>query len=111
MLKTNYLWFENNPLKINSMITILGKTIFKKFASLVLAFLILFASHSFLYAQGPFNKNGKSCLWQISFQHNMIYLLGSVHILKKKCYPLNESMEKAFDNAHACVFEINLDNA
>jgi uncharacterized protein len=53
----------------------------------------------------------KSFLWQLRSDKGDIYILGSIHFLKRENYPLNPAIEKAFDNAKKLVLEIDLKNA
>lgn len=53
----------------------------------------------------------KSFLWQVRSNKSQIYILGSIHFLKKDNYPLKNAIEKAFDGSHKLVFEIDLKNA
>jgi uncharacterized protein YbaP (TraB family) len=48
-------------------------------------------------------------LWKVEGQHNTVYLLGSVHLLKKEDYPLAAPIEAAFTNAQIAVFETDAD--
>ena len=50
-----------------------------------------------------------SCLWSVTSDHNTVYLLGSVHVLKQENYPLHDTIYQAFDAARHLVFEVNLD--
>lgn len=54
--------------------------------------------------------NSKSCLWKVQSKTNTVYLLGSIHLLKKENYPLPAAMEKAFTEAQVLVLEINPDS-
>jgi uncharacterized protein len=49
-----------------------------------------------------------STLWRIQGDHNVVYLLGSVHILPSSAYPLKPALQRAFDESQRVVFEINL---
>jgi uncharacterized protein YbaP (TraB family) len=53
----------------------------------------------------------KSFLWQLQSGKGDIYILGSIHFLKRENYPLNPAIEKAFDSAKKLVFEIDLKSA
>jgi uncharacterized protein YbaP (TraB family) len=53
----------------------------------------------------------KSFLWQLQSGKGDIYILGSIHFLKRENYPLNPTIEKAFDSAKKLVFEIDLKSA
>jgi len=53
----------------------------------------------------------KSFLWQVQSDKSRVYILGSVHFLKKENYPLKESIETAFANTQKLVLEIDLKSA
>jgi uncharacterized protein len=53
----------------------------------------------------------KSFLWQVRSNQSHIYILGSIHFLKKDNYPLKNSIEKAFEGSQKLVFEIDLKSA
>jgi uncharacterized protein YbaP (TraB family) len=48
-------------------------------------------------------------LWKIKGPRNEVYLLGSVHVLKKEDYPLPAVIESAFTNAGVVAFETDLE--
>jgi uncharacterized protein YbaP (TraB family) len=60
------------------------------------------------FAQG--SASHKNMLWRVESGGNVVYLLGSVHILPKSMYPLSPVIERAFDSAEKVTFEINLDS-
>src|SRR3989442_291715 len=47
-------------------------------------------------------------LWKIQGQQNAVYLLGSIHLLKKEDYPLPAPIEAAFANSRVAVFETDI---
>lgn len=51
----------------------------------------------------------KNPIWRIQTDNNRVYLLGSVHLLKKEDYPLPEVMEKALEDSRKLVVEVKLD--
>ena len=55
----------------------------------------------------------KSFLWQVqsSKSNGSIYILGSIHFLKKENYPLKKTIEKVFTGAEKLVLEIDLKDA
>src|SRR5689334_530563 len=53
--------------------------------------------------------SGKHPLWKISSATNSIYLLGSIHVLRKTDYPLPEVIETTFSNAPVAAFEADID--
>ena len=70
----------------------------------LLALGLLLSSCAAVHSTG----NSKTTLWQVRGDRNIVYLLGSIHILPKQAYPLNPVIERAFDNANAIAFEIDL---
>jgi uncharacterized protein len=48
-------------------------------------------------------------LWKVEGGSAPVFLLGSVHVLKEKDYPLAARIETAFSNASVVVFETDLD--
>jgi uncharacterized protein YbaP (TraB family) len=48
-------------------------------------------------------------LWKIEGKSATVYLLGSVHFLKKENYPLAAPIEAAFERAKVVVFETDMD--
>jgi uncharacterized protein YbaP (TraB family) len=50
----------------------------------------------------------KNFLWRVQSDKANIYILGSVHFLKKENYPLNKTIEKAFEGSQKLVLEIDL---
>ena len=49
------------------------------------------------------------CLWKAQGASNVVYLLGSVHLLKATDYPLPAVIESAFTNSQVVVFETDID--
>ena len=68
-------------------------------------FVLLFV---FFAAAGEARAQDKSFLWRVQSDKSNIYILGSVHFLKKENYPLNKTIEKAFDSTQKLVLEIDL---
>ncbi len=54
-------------------------------------------------------ETGKHFLWSVASERNTIYLLGSVHILKKNSYPLPQAIENIYGCCKTVVFETDLD--
>lgn len=52
---------------------------------------------------------GLHCLWEAQGQSNVVYLLGSVHVLRQEDYPLPPAIESAFSNSKIVVFECDAD--
>jgi uncharacterized protein len=53
-------------------------------------------------------SGSKATLWKLRGDHNTLYLLGSVHVLSQKSYPLKPALNRAFDDSGRVVFEIDL---
>lgn len=49
-------------------------------------------------------------MWLIEGESNRIYLLGSVHLLRKQDHPLPAVMEAAYDDAEALIMELDMDD-
>jgi uncharacterized protein YbaP (TraB family) len=60
---------------------------------------------------GESSAQDKSFLWHLHSNKGDVYILGSIHLLKRENYPLNPAIEKAFDRAKKLVFEIDLKSA
>jgi uncharacterized protein len=75
-----------------------------KIAFCTLAFSLLSVSCSTI-SQIP---GSKVTLWKVRGDHNTLYLLGSVHVLSQKSYPLKPALNRAFDDSRRVVFEIDL---
>lgn len=56
-------------------------------------------------------SNTKSALWRVRGEHNVVYLLGSVHILPKSAYPLHPALEHAFADSQQVAFEVDIGRA
>ncbi len=81
---------------------------FRKTTSILSVILLLLLNIS-AFAQQTKDHDRKHPLWKISTKTNTIYLLGSVHVLKQDAYPLDEVIEKAYENSPRLFFEVNLD--
>lgn len=49
-------------------------------------------------------------LWLAEGAHNRIYLLGSVHMLRKEDHPLSTVIDDAYEDAESIVMEIDMDD-
>ncbi|MFD0725631.1 TraB/GumN family protein [Lysobacter brunescens] len=48
-------------------------------------------------------------LWKVSDGDNSLYLLGSIHVLKKSDYPLSPDVDAAMRDAKTVIFELDMD--
>jgi len=53
---------------------------------------------------------GKDFLWKVQSKTTTVYLLGSIHFMKKEFYPLNKIIEDAFDKSTVLAVEANVDD-
>lgn len=59
--------------------------------------------------QAAVRQSDKNCLWSIQTPSNKIYLLGSLHVLKRNAYPLSADVEKAYADSQVIIFETDID--
>ena len=72
-------------------------------------FLVLVALSVVLVGSLPRARaQGKSFLWKVSSEQNSIYILGSIHFLRKDNYPLQKVIEDAYEQSRKLVLEIDL---
>jgi uncharacterized protein YbaP (TraB family) len=61
-----------------------------------------------LFSTSPALADGKHFLWRVSKGTDVMYVAGSVHVLRPSDYPLPAVMEQAFKDSAGLVEEINL---
>ena len=84
----------------------------RKFKSVVwgIIALSLFLSPELARAQGNFKQSAAlHCLWKAQGASNVVYLLGSVHLLQASNYPLPAVIDSAFTNSQIAAFETDID--
>lgn len=69
----------------------------------ILALLIIFTGPSGSFAQGNI-----TFMWKVEEKGAVVYILGSVHFLKKEHYPLDPKIENAFEASDTLVVEANV---
>ena len=52
----------------------------------------------------------KDFLWKVQSDTTTVYLLGSIHFMKKEFYPLNKRIEDTFDKSAVLAVEANVDD-
>jgi uncharacterized protein YbaP (TraB family) len=83
----------------------------KRKTSLFVIALILVGLISPCLSMRPvFSETGKSFLWRVKSTSTTVYLLGSIHFLKKEFYPLHETVESAYDSSDTLVVEANVND-
>lgn len=70
--------------------------------------LIWAAASAALVPQSLAQDTRKSCLWSFQNKASAIYLLGSLHVLKRDAYPLESVIEKAYTASQKIVFETDI---
>lgn len=55
------------------------------------------------------SRDRKHFLWSVEGRKSTVYILGSIHILKKDSYPLPAAIENIFSCCNKIVFETDLD--
>lgn len=49
-------------------------------------------------------------MWLAEGNHNRVYILGSVHLLRREDHPLPKVMDAAYDDAEALIMELDMDD-
>jgi uncharacterized protein YbaP (TraB family) len=82
-----------------------------RFVAVIIFFIFTFTPCNTAFAREAAQiKTKKHFLWSIETRNNTIYLLGSIHFLKKDSYPLPHEIEKIYDYSNKVVFETDLDS-
>ena len=87
------------------MINLKGRTVSVERSVSVLCLLVTFLclSYSISYAE-------KNFLWRIQSKKNTVYMLGSIHFLKKDVYPLSRTIEDAFTKSDVLAVEADIND-
>lgn len=85
-----------------------GLTGHKKTRLLLIPIILLFIVLS-LHSRGDTSAGQKGFFCKVQSKTATVYLLGSVHVLKKEFYPLPRKIEDAFQGSDALVVEANID--
>ncbi len=80
----------------------------RKTASLSLIVSILFLVVTFIHVTYSYAE--KNFLWRVQSKRSTVYLLGSVHLLKKDVYPLSRTIESAFEKSDALAVEADIND-
>jgi uncharacterized protein YbaP (TraB family) len=75
---------------------------------LICVLLFFFCYPSYAQKNGGITP-GKHLLWAVHSGKNTVYLLGSIHVLKKDAYPLPDTIERIYGCCSKVVFETDLD--
>ena len=81
-----------------------------KTSKLLVIFSVLILVSLVASSQDVFSQSQKNFLWRVQSKTNTVYVLGSIHFLKKEVYPLNQKIENAFDQSEFLVVEANVND-
>ena len=81
-----------------------------KTSKLLVIFSVLILVSLVASSQDVFSQSQKNFLWRVQSKTNTVYVLGSIHFLKKEVYPLNQKIENAFDQSDFLVVEANVND-
>jgi uncharacterized protein len=73
------------------------------------AWLVCLFSLSVLVCEAA-SQQQHNFLWKVQSKTNTVYLLGSVHFMKKDIYPLNTQIEDAFQHSDILVVEADIND-
>lgn len=82
----------------------------RKSARLFSVFFILLLLNSSAFVLDAVAQSQKSFLWRVQSKTGTVYLLGSIHLLKKEVYPLNKKIDSSFDKSDVLVVEANIND-
>ncbi|MFZ6007452.1 MAG: TraB/GumN family protein [Nitrospirota bacterium] len=72
--------------------------------------LILLLLNLFVHAHDAVSQDKKNFLWKVQSNTTTVYLLGSVHFMRKDSYPLDSKIEDAFKKSNILVVEANIND-
>ncbi len=49
-------------------------------------------------------------LWEVTGAKNSVYLMGSIHLLRSRDYPLPTALDAAYDDAEVLIMEVDMDD-
>jgi hypothetical protein len=73
--------------------------------------LIIFFFNLFVHTHNAVSQDKKNFLWEVRSNTTSVYLLGSMHFMKKDVYPLDTKIEDAFKKSGILVVEANINDA
>ena len=73
-------------------------------------FIAVLLSTTLTFAAGCADSHERHMLFQMSSETNTVYLLGSIHMLRKQDHPLPSVMQDAYQDAEILVMELGMDD-
>jgi uncharacterized protein YbaP (TraB family) len=86
----------------------IAHTVHTPLVPLIIALFLLALSGSLASIQCALSYDQKSLLWKVQSSRSTVYLLGSIHFLKEDVYPLNKTIEDAYESSDKLVVEANI---
>jgi uncharacterized protein YbaP (TraB family) len=83
----------------------------KRATRILSTFCILILLSLSVLVQESVAQSKKTFLWKVQSKTNTVYVMGSIHYLRKEMYPLNEKIENAFEKSDHLVVEANINDA
>jgi uncharacterized protein YbaP (TraB family) len=74
----------------------------------IIAFFLLALAGTLASAESAFSYSQKNFLWKVQSGHSTVYLLGSIHFLKKDVYPFDQTIEDAYGSSNRLVVEADI---
>ncbi len=79
-------------------------------ARILTVLFLLFLFNVTVYSQDAICQNQKNFLWRVKSEENTVYVLGSLHMMKKVDYPLHKNIEDAFNQSDILAVEANIND-
>lgn len=96
--------------KLNNSLRWSARSAGAPFTLFIIALIILAIGGSLAFIQPALSYNQKSFLWKVQSSRSTVYLLGSIHFMKEDVYPLNQTIESAFESSDKLVVEANIND-
>jgi uncharacterized protein YbaP (TraB family) len=106
----NFMVADRFHCKPNTSLRRVTHTVGTLIVPLIIALFFFALSGSLASIQSAFSYNQKSFLWKVQSSRSTVYLLGSIHFLKEDVYPLNQTIENAFESSDKLVVEANIND-
>lgn len=94
--------------KLNKSLRRITNTGSSKIVPLIIALILLALSGSLAYIESAYSYDQKNFLWKVQSRSATVYLLGSIHFLREDVYPLNKTIENAYESSNNLVVEANI---
>jgi uncharacterized protein YbaP (TraB family) len=96
--------------KLNNSLRWSARSAGAPFTLFIIALVILAIGGSLAFIQPALSYNQKSFLWKVQSSRSTVYLLGSIHFMKEDVYPLNQTIENAYESSDKLVVEANIND-